>query len=202
MAPLLKKADYAQRAFFDVAPSSIHIHDLIHEESHFADRTSDLVTGMLLLGVKARVITKVEASWYAVPFTIGAKLRTSVYRHEGNPLLGPDGGFITIKQHGFKGNNTAGLRASQYSLDDVDEAPGYEKWLSDVLFYGKTVDDSNLATSGEPIPKRKADGSRVPAHTNTIVSNPTTPGVPSPLPAQHHSTTSSRKRPRVSRALL
>lgn len=161
MAPLLTKAMYAACDLFDITPSGMHIRDLIHAEEHYQHRTSDLVTGMLLLAVKERVISKVEASWFAVPFIIHAKLRSSVYKHEGAPFLGPDGGILIINGKPFTGASAGIVPTSIYTLDTVIVAPNYEAWLANVLFRGSSAQDSDFGRSNAVPPKRYANGVRV-----------------------------------------
>ena len=187
MAPLLTKAEYARRTFFDVAPSSIHIKDLIHKETRYNDRTSDLVTGMLLLAVYLKVITKVEASWYAAPFTIGARLRVSVYQHEGNAFLGPDGQPMSIAGQLFHGSGGPTL-PSQYTFETMRDAPNFQQWLDQTLYRGTTSDDSDSARRGEVPPKRKVNGARVDALASSTSSSATS------------ASSSSRNRERSSRS--
>jgi hypothetical protein len=66
MAPLLTKKMYGERQLFNPAPSFLHIKDLVQAEEAYLRRTSDLITGMLLLGCKIGATTKVEASYSQV----------------------------------------------------------------------------------------------------------------------------------------
>jgi hypothetical protein len=189
MAPLLKKEEYGRRAFFAIQPNSTHILDLIHEETRYNDRTSDLITGMLLLAVHKKIITKVEASWYAVPFTIGAKLRVSVYKHEGNPFLGPDGLPMVIGRQTFYGASPF-APASQYTFDNMETAPNFAQWLSQTLYRSTNKDDSDMSRNNVQPPKRKADGSRVSAVTLPSFTSSPAPAASSPAPVS----SSSKKR--------
>lgn len=162
MAPLLTKAEYERRDLFDITPGEHHIRDLIHEEQRYDNRTSDLVTGCLLLGVHVKAITKVEACWYAVPFTIGARLRVSTYVHEGHAFVGPDGFPMIIHGRTFHGDGPPGP-ASAYNFDNMADAPNYTTWLATTLYCGKTLVDNDWALQGISPPKRKANGERISA---------------------------------------
>lgn len=184
MTPLLKKAAYAARPLFDPAPSTIHIYDLIHMDHHYTDRTSDYVTGMLMLAAKAGIVTKVEACYFQVPFTIGVKLRKSLYQHEGQPFLGPDDTAVQIGDRIFGGGSQA--PGGAYTLDNVHADPGYDAWLAQVLFRGTTKEDSDFHRSGTVAPKRHKDGSlsttlagpsnsAVPSSSTPLIGSPTAP---------------------------
>ena len=192
MAPLLTKAEYTNRPFFDIAPSSMHIRDLIHEETHYDDRTSDLITGMLLLAVHEKIITKVEACWFAVPFTIGAKLRTSVYQHEGNPFLGPDGRPMSIVGKFFHGSGGP-AQNSQYTFDTMKNAPNFDRWLAQTLFRSTNKDDSDFSRNNQTPPKRKMNGARISTPGSAALGPSFSAG---PSSSAVPATSSSRKRAR------
>ena len=175
MAPLLKKEEYGKRSLYDIDPSSMHIHDLIHQEGCYSHRTSDMITGMLLLAVHEKIITKVEACWFAVPFTIGAKLRTSVYKHEGNPFLGPDGYPMLIAGTPFSGRGYVAQssdddgesdgharpdRPSAYNFETMRQAENFDEWLAKTLFRGTHKDDSDFDRHNLLPPSRFRDGRR------------------------------------------
>lgn len=215
MAPLLKKEEYSKRSLFDIDPSSMHIHDLIHQEGCYNHRTSDLITGMLLLAVHEKVITKVEACWFAVPFTIGAKLRTSVYKHEGNPFLGPDGYPMLIAGTPFGGRDYVAQssgdgesdgparpdRLSAYNFKTMRQAENFDEWLAKTLFRGTHRGDSDFARNHAQPPKRRVNGARADAPDPTALtpSSPPAPASPSPssgspLPSAAPSPSPSKKR--------
>ena len=155
MTPTLKKADYSARLLFDPAPSTIHVRDLIHMESHYTDRTSDYVTGMLLLASKIGIVNKTQACYFQVLFTIGVNLRKSLYQHEGHPFLGPDNLAIQIGGRVFGGSVNA--RAGFYSLDNVHTAHGYDAWVSRVLYRNSFLGDTDFFRNGIIPPKRRKD---------------------------------------------
>jgi hypothetical protein len=130
---------------------------MIHSAANHQDRTSDLVTGTLLLAVQENLITKVEASWFAVPFVLGAKLRKSTYRHEGNAFLGPDGLAIMIAGDAFGG--AAKTPGGAYTLDNLITAPNYDAWFNTVMFRGSAKDEHDFTRGSIAIPKRRKDGS-------------------------------------------
>lgn len=154
----------------------MHIRDLIHEESHYAHRTSDLVTGMLLLAVHEGVISKVEACWYAVPFTIGANLRVSVYQHEGNPFVGPDGLPMYVVNSLFGGTRNFLGPGSQYTFHNMRRAENFDEWLSLTLFRGSHKGDSDFDRSNLLPPGRFRDGRRkdAPAPPQLLPAAPST----------------------------
>jgi hypothetical protein len=57
-----------------------------------------------------------------------------LYKHEGEPFLGPDGGALTIHGQVFGGGKN--VPAGMYPLDNVDSASNYNEWVSDTLFCG------------------------------------------------------------------
>jgi hypothetical protein len=200
MAPLLTKKMYGERALFDPAPGTIHIKDLIQEESHYLDRTSDFVTGSLMLASHLGKISKVEACYFQVPFTIGVKLRTSTYKHEGHPFVGPDGGAMHIGDRVFGGSQ--GLAAGAYSLLNVSTAPNYDTWLASSLFRSTTEIDSDLHRAAQQAPKRRKDGTRTQASASTSSASalvaPCAPAIPSssPTPSVQPSTPGTPARQR------
>lgn len=193
MTPLLKKAEYRARPLFDPAPGSAHILDLIHRDTHYTSRTSDHVTGMLVVASFLGYITKVQACWFQVPFTVGVNLRKSLYEHEGSPFLGPDGLAFSWSDRAFGG--AGGVAAGAYNLGNMKNAPNFQKWVNDTLFRGTTLEDSDFHRGNLDTPRRNKSG--------TIITGgrPFSPGsessltdTPSLVTSQAGSESSSRKR--------
>jgi hypothetical protein len=100
MAPTLCREGYRSRPLYSPPPSSIHIIDLIHSDAHHQHRTSDLVTGMLLVALQEGFITRAQAAWFTVPINQDRWLRTSTYENDGHPFVGPDGLAIWLDANG------------------------------------------------------------------------------------------------------
>jgi hypothetical protein len=156
MAPVVCKSTYLQHPLFDPQGGVLHIKDIVQMDDKYLHRTSDLVTGMLLLGANVGAITKTQACYFKVTFLPHLRLRTSVYQHHGEAFIGPDGGAVTIDDVVFGGGEQ--LAAGKYTLDTVHQDPDYDEWLSCILYRGKTDRDANYIRNGEEPPKRDNNG--------------------------------------------
>jgi hypothetical protein len=171
MTPLLKKHDYQSRPLLNPAPGSMHIIDLIHSEQHYTSRTSDHVTGLLILASNMNKIAKVQACWFQVPFTIGVKLRKSLYKHEGHACLGPDGKAMRLGNRVFGAGDK--LEAGAYSLTDIKglkRARNFDTWLQGMLWRGEQEGSakSDFALAGTEPPRRDKDGAIVPGPSASV----------------------------------
>lgn len=156
MPPVVSKKSYELRPLFDPPHGTIHIRDMIQFDQRYEHRTSDLVTGMLLLGVRVNAIQKTQACYFKVTLLPHVKLRTAVYQHDGNAFTGPDGLAMVIDGEVFGG--FAGLKAGLYTLDNVDTAPNYVQWVSETLYRGGSIDDTDYSRRGDVPPKRRSTG--------------------------------------------
>lgn len=152
----------------------MHIIDLIHSEQHYTSRTSDHVTGLLILASNMTKISKVQACWFQVPFTIGVKLRTSLYEHKGHACLGPDGKAMRLGNSTFGGGDK--VEAGAYSLTDIEgleRAPNFDTWLQGMLWRGEEEESakSDFALAGAEPPRRNKDGAIVPKPPASVKQN-------------------------------
>ncbi|KIN02553.1 hypothetical protein OIDMADRAFT_27069 [Oidiodendron maius Zn] len=147
MPPVVTKRSYELHPLFDPAYGSLHIRDIVQYDQRYKNRTSDLVTGMLLLGMKVNTIQKTQAYYFKVTLLPHVKLRTAVYQHDGNAFTSPDGMAMVINREVFSG--FAGLKAGAYTLDTVDTTPNYTQWVADTLYRGGSIDDTDYACPQE-----------------------------------------------------
>ena len=155
MAPLVTKSSYSQQPIFNPQGGIFHIKDIVQMSDKYLHRTSDLVTGCLMLGAKIGAITKTQACYFRLTFLPHLKLR-SLYLHQGEPFIGPDGLAVTIDGVVFGGEEQ--MQAGRYTLDTVDQDGEYVEWLETLLYRGTSKNDCNYMRRGEGPPKRDNKG--------------------------------------------
>ena len=154
MSPSISKSEYSTCLLYNLKFRKIYITDLVQIDDKYSHQMSDLTTSILVVGAAYGVIQKTQACYFYVPLLVHVSLR-KVYEHEGEAFLGPDRLAMTLFGQVFGGSKD--ILAGLYSLDNVESAPDYDEWLSNILFQGKGKEDYDYKRRGLTPLKRTTD---------------------------------------------
>ena len=197
----ITKENYADRPLYNPGLGKVHVKDLVQMDDRYGHRVSSLVLGMLVMGAQVDAIQKTQACYFRTAILPHVKIR-KLFRNDGRPFLGPDGGYMFVQDVALCGSDKDGF-ASKYTTTTASQAPNYEGWLKELLFKGEDKDSAVYIRKGRIPPKRGLDGvakeewgshkkprlskmsppskSNTPEHSKTFNSHPSSP-VPTTVP--------------------